>query len=92
MTLEFILRAWPVFAALIGVVAWFIRLESKVLYLERDHLKQNESNEKRESTMWAKIDAIQATSTAILQSLAKIEGKLEAREKSERTLTGGKEL
>ncbi len=70
---------WPVGVALVTMVAWFIRLESKVLYLEKDHHEHKRAYSERETQMWAKIDGLQVGITTVLQALAKIEGKLETR-------------
>jgi len=44
MELEVILKLWPIFLAIIIVVIWNIRLESKVLYLEKDHAREVKSS------------------------------------------------
>ena len=64
---------WPIVAAFICVFAWAIRLEAKVLYLE----KHNENTEEKDKAIWAKFDVMQSTLTAVLQSLSRLEGRLE---------------
>ncbi len=70
MKTEDILNHWDVIVGLVLLVGWFVRLEAKLMYLAKDHaeLKQN---------IWTKIDAFQNTMTQVLQSLAKIEGRME---------------
>ena len=78
INLDVLIEAWPMITGLILLVAWFIRLESKVLWLQTSHRDQKEEAQEKEAKMWAKIDGLQLTMTSILQSLAKIEGKLES--------------
>ena len=66
MTYDQIGALWPVFGGLIAFVMWLVRLEAKVMYLEKD-----------KKVIWSKLDEIQKCMTLILTSLAKIEGKLE---------------
>lgn len=68
---------WFPVAGLIGLIAWFVRLESKILYLEKDHENQKHSNNKKDSAMWDKMNSIQSTMNDIQQSLARIEGRME---------------
>lgn len=69
MNVETINSLWPLGAAVVGMTAWFVRLEAKVMYLEKD-----------KKIMWNKLDDIQDSLTKILQALAKLEGKLENKE------------
>ena len=54
-----------IISVLIGLV-WLVRLEAKVLYLERDR-----------EFHWNKIDMMQLKLQEIAESLARLEGKLE---------------
>lgn len=63
-----IAEMWPVVLSIIVFFIWLIRLEAKVLYLERD---RNEH--------WNKIDAMQNKLQEIAESLARLEGKLETK-------------
>ena len=70
--------AWPMFLSFIGIVAWFARLESKLDHLKDDYTYHKEKTGDKEAEIWTKLDNMQATMTSILQSLAKIEGKMES--------------
>ena len=61
--------AWPLVASIGFSLIWLIRLEAKVLYLEKDR-----------EDHWQKIDAMQDKLQEIAQSLARLEGKLENRD------------
>jgi hypothetical protein len=56
---------------LVGVVAWNIRLESKVNNLEKNHSDNVES-------VWKKLDDVQKNVIDVLQSVARMEGKIDA--------------
>lgn len=65
-----LLGVLSVIGVFIGFVAWFIRLESKVTYLEKDYgdnkVKQGSMNE-----------TIQATLNQVLISLGELKGKID---------------
>lgn len=61
----------------IGFIAWFIRLESKVLYLEKDHEAHKDSVAKKDEAIWAKLDGLQATTNQVLQLVGELKGKIE---------------
>jgi hypothetical protein len=63
---------------LVGLVAWFIRLESKVMYLEKDLETEKKHNTDRNEVMWSKMDAVQGSLHTVLQGIGKIEGRLES--------------
>lgn len=71
---------WPIIIACVVFIVWLIRLESKVLYLENDHKKEVEAKMLEQDKIWEKLNELQTTLTNILQSLARLEGKLEGRE------------
>lgn len=60
--------------AAIGVVIWNVRLEAKVLYLEKDYDLNKEA-------VWEKLKDLQTSMNLILQSNVRIETKLERLEK-----------
>ena len=55
---------------IVGFVAWFIRLESKVTYLEKDH----GDNKTQQKTM---NETIQATLNQVLIAIGELKGKVE---------------
>jgi chromosome segregation ATPase len=65
---KFIAELWPVFFSVLMCIVWLIRLEAKVVYLER------ESEEH-----WHKMDEVQKKLDSIAESLARLEGKLESK-------------
>lgn len=69
MNYEAIGAMWPILIGVMFGVIWLVRLEAKVLYLERE-----------KKMVWIKLDAIQVTLTEVLISLGKIQGKLETKE------------
>ncbi len=58
---------------LVGFVAWFIRLEAKVAYLEKDHVKSTDHQTANHTVLWAKMDAMQQSQNSILQALGRID-------------------
>lgn len=45
--LEKLIKLWPLFLGIIGIVVWLVRLESRTIYTERDLNKhQTETKEK----------------------------------------------
>lgn len=74
----FILTVASLFVMVIAFVGWFIRLESKVNYLEKDHESQISSQAEKDSVVWDKIDAMQTSMNAVLQAIGRVEGKVEA--------------
>lgn len=77
--IETLSNLWPIVLSVVGVIAWFVRLESKLLHLSDDYHEHKENVKDRELAMWTKLDTIQTTMTSVLQGLAKIEGKLESK-------------
>ena len=70
--------------ALVGYVAWLIRLEAKVYYQEKELKRlENQSDilsnaqKEKDALIWAKIDDMQKSINSILQTMGRIEGKLE---------------
>jgi precorrin-6B methylase 2 len=61
------------FGSIIAFTAWLIRLEAKILAIEKDQKRKDISDEK----IWTKIDSLQSGMSEIQQCLSRIEGKLE---------------
>lgn len=61
----------------IGVVAWFIRLESEVKFLKIAHDNHKLDVQAKQAAFDGKVDTFQKTMNDVLQGLGKIEGKLE---------------
>lgn len=73
---KFVTDIWPILLSILFVVIWCIRLESKVLYLEKDHEKTRAENIEKDKLIWAKQDALQTTLNQILQAIGELKGKL----------------
>ena len=58
---------------LLGAFAWLIRLESKVLYLDKDHTNHKTETAKSFEGITTKYDDLSKQLNQIAQSLAKIE-------------------
>ena len=69
MTNTIVETYWPLAVSLFFTIVWLVRLEAKVLYLE-----------KQEGEHWDKLDAMQRKLDKIAESLARLEGKLESNE------------
>lgn len=79
MSIEFetALRLWPVLVTAVLVVAWFIRLESRQFFHERDFERFRSDSKKNEEKVWENIDKIRQSQSEILLTLSRIEGKLD---------------
>ena len=69
---------------LIAGLIWFIRIEAKVLNLEKDlndHkeqlLKKFDEDKEKDKVMWTKIDSIQSSINIMIQSIVRVETKLD---------------
>lgn len=74
---EIIVGLFAIIGTLIGFIAWFIRLESKVLYLEKDHEKREKAVQAKDDAFWAKMDTMQATLNQVLQVVGELKGRVE---------------
>lgn len=72
-----VLAILTVLVILVGIVAWFIRLESKVQYLEKDYNRHQEDQEEKHKTIWVKVDTVQTAINSLLMAIGRVEGKLE---------------
>lgn len=95
MDLHAVISAWPIFLSAIALIAWNIRLEAKVTYLEKDfdnykitagneitNFKNEFTNYKvdvrdKDRELWGKIDSLRSDFQKIIQSVSRIETKLE---------------
>lgn len=66
MATALLVDLWPVILSFSFSIIWLIRLEAKVLYLEKDREEH-----------WSKLDAMQDKLQEIAEALARMEGKLE---------------
>ncbi len=61
---------------LLGSFAWLIRLEAKVIYLEKDHDEHKANGDKKITDMWLKIESILSTLNQVAQGVARLEGQI----------------
>lgn len=63
----------PLILSGIACIVWFVRIESKVLYLEKEKDAQQKTDKEKDTLLWAKLDGIQLTMNALAISVAKLE-------------------
>lgn len=68
--------SWQLLVVLVGLIAWFVRLEAKVHYNEKQQIKDKESSDKMNKHALEKIDDIDEKLNKALQLLAEIQGRL----------------
>lgn len=71
------MQLWPVLVTVVIIVAWFIRLESRQLFHEKDFERYRNQARENEKKIWENIDKIKEQNTEILQSLSRLEGKID---------------
>lgn len=69
----------PTMLLLVSGVAWLIRLESKVMYLDKDHREHKSAVKENEKLMWKEIKELQTDIKQVLLTLARIEESLRNR-------------
>ena len=72
--------AWTVGLVSLGCIIWFIRLEARLIYLEKDHDKLVELSAKNDMVFDKKIDKLSNDLNEIRVILARIEGSLKHKE------------
>lgn len=80
VTIDFAYKLVGVCAIVVAVIAWLIRLEAKVMYLEKDHEAHKNINEKKDKSLWDKIDSLQVVIMSMKETLARIEERLKPKE------------
>lgn len=73
---QLILAAILIGGILIGLVAWFIRLETKVTALEKAHQDEKTIRD----TLFIKIDALQASLNTLLVQMGRLEERVKMHE------------
>lgn len=71
-----IMKLWPIFVALISGLIWLIRLEAKVLYLEKDQTKEVKRSSEKDRNLWKEVKGIREEVHEVKTTLARIEGSL----------------
>lgn len=76
---------------LAGIIAWMIRLESKVNHLAEDHTETKNNHDSRiketdlsfrggDEKVWQALTNLQTTVNQVLMSIGRLEGRLESRD------------
>lgn len=82
-TISIVSQLWPVFTGIavcvFFLIVWCVRLESKVMYLEKDHEENKERQGEKSDVVWTKIDSLQNTMNSVLQAFGRLEGKIDAK-------------
>lgn len=73
---EIIYRLWPLVVFFGAAFVWLIRLESKILYLEKDFAKNQDAFKENIREINSKFNAMNLQLVEIKLSLARIEEKL----------------
>lgn len=68
---------WPVILSLVFVLVWLVRIEAKVMYLEKAHEDEVKNKQALDDQIWAKLDEVQKSLSKITESLARLEGRLD---------------
>lgn len=68
---------WPVILSLVFVLVWLVRIEAKVMYLEKAHDDEVKNKQALDDQIWAKLDEVQKSLSKITESLARLEGRLD---------------
>lgn len=71
-----LIKLLPVIIPTALALIWFIRLEAKVMYLERDHAKLEDAVKEKDKMLWQKIDNVRDDITKILEAIARLDGRL----------------
>lgn len=71
-----IMKLWPLFVAMVTGLVWLIRLEAKVLYLEKDQVREVKQNFEKDKNIWKEIKGIRDEVHEMKMALARIEGSL----------------
>lgn len=74
--IKYIIDLWPILLSIVFVIIWCIRLESKVMYLEKDHEAHKSLVLEREKMTLAKLDDLQKTLNLVLQAIGELKGKI----------------
>ena len=76
----------PEIVVLVSTVAWFVRLEAKVLFQGKDHGKLEEVVKAKDKLLWEKFDGMRNDITKILEAVSFIKGQASQREHNEKTI------
>lgn len=83
---EYFYRLWPAFVTVIGVLAWFIRRDSKQVFLEDKITNLSKQIEDQNKALWKALNELQKENQKefreISSTLGKIEGQIEAQSKN----------
>ncbi len=70
---------WPVVISFVLLIGWGVRLELQVAHLKEQISHADGKDQAKDKIIWAKFDAFQGSLNSILQSVSRLEGRLEGR-------------
>lgn len=76
----------PEIVVLVSTVAWFVRLEAKVLFQGKDHTKLEETVKSKDKLLWEKFDLMRLDITKILEAVSFIKGQASQRRQDEEVI------
>lgn len=68
---------WPIVLAFLFGIIWLVRLESKFLNLKNNYDNYVVLEKDKDKVMWDKFESIQTSLNTLLQSVARLEGKMD---------------
>lgn len=68
----------------IAFVAWLVRVEAKVLYLEKDLLDYKIREKEKEKLFWDKIETFQKSVGQVLESVIRMEENIKHIQKTDK--------
>lgn len=76
-TLNIVSKLWPIFASIVLIIAWFIKLEVKQLFHYEEFERFRDDTKENEKKVWENIEKIREMQSEIIRTLSRIEGKLD---------------
>lgn len=70
--------------AAVAAVAWFVRVEAKVLYIEKDLAEYKIRVEKKDLVFWDKIESVQKSISQVYESVIRMEEHIKYIQKSDK--------
>lgn len=75
--IQIISDLWPIVLAFLLGLIWLVRLEAKFLNLKSNYDNYVVTEKDKDKVMWDKFESIQTSLNTLLQSVARLEGKMD---------------
>lgn len=75
--IQIISDLWPIVLAFLLGLIWLVRLEAKFLNLKSNYDNYVVAEKDKDKVMWDKFESIQTSLNTLLQSVARLEGKMD---------------